>query len=182
VKKNHDYSVTLDEGDRMYEDAGLKAVERLENSGLALPSRPLEDNGQFFDGRLPDNVNSFTNSELGDIFSKMCGHSDYVNSLLTVAKAETLNSSEKLKLVKSLVRKSKTGTVQEKEDLTTADIRYVEANTCWIEAKTFCELLGGIAEAANRDLRVLSRLIENKKVSIEMNRRDSNLGSSRRRF
>jgi len=178
-RTDHDYSVTLEEGEQLYEDASLKAIGRIESAGLVLPSRPFADNGEYFDGRLPPNVSSFTNSELGEIYSMMCQHADYVHSLLTQAKAETLNSQEKLKLAKSLVRKTKTGTVQAKEDLTVADARYVEANVRWIEAKTFFELLEGIAGAASRDLRFLSRLIETKRLDIEMNRRDTNLAFGR---
>ena len=180
MKKNHDYSVGLDEGAQMYEDASLKAIARLENSGLSLPSRPLAADNSYFDGRLPANVNSFTNMELGEVYSLMCQHADYVHSLLTQAKAETLNCTEKVKLSKALIRKTKTGTAQEKDDLTISDIRYVDANTDWIEARTYCDLLEGIASAASRDVRVLSRLIETKRLDIEMNRRDGNLSKVRR--
>lgn len=179
----HDYSVSLDEGEEMYEDATLRAITRIEESGLSLPARPVTEDNTYFEGGLPTNVASLTNMELGQIYSMMCQHSDYVHCLLTQAKAEVLNSAEKLKLAKSLIRKSKTGTVQEKDDLTIADARYVDANTKWIEAKTYSDLLQGLADAASRDLRVLSRLIETKRLDIEMNRRESNIafGSRDRR-
>ena len=110
----------------------------------------------------------------------MCRHSDYVHSLYVQAKGEVANAQEKLKLTKSLVRKSKSGTVQEKDDLTLADCRYVEANAEVLESKTYCDYVESIAGAANRDLRVLSRLIETKRLDIEMNRRDSNVSFNRR--
>ena len=181
-KGSHDYSVSLEEGEQMYEDATLRALAGIEGSGLSLPPRPLDKGSEYFDGRLPSNISSLSNLEIGHIHAMMCQHADYVHSLLVQAKADILNTQEKLKLVKALVRKSKTGTVQEKEDLTITDIRYVEANERWIEAKTFTALMEGLAEASSRDLKFLSRMIETKRIEIEMNRRDTNIPFRHKRY
>ena len=175
-----DYSITLSEGERLYEQATLRGVGRFESAGLRLPDRPRTVDGDEFDGQLPSDVNNFSNRELGDCHVLMCRWADYVHSLLTVAKADCLNAQERLKMVKALVRKSKQGPAHTKDDLTLADSRYVDANTLYIAAKTYAELVEGQAQAASRDCRVVSRLIETKRLELEANRRGENIRHRRR--
>lgn len=87
-----------------------------------------------------------------------------------------LSANEKLDLVKASVRKSKMGTAQEKEDLARIDARYVELNAEYMEAKTFFELMTTLEEAARRDVKFISRIVETKKLELEMGGRGGSLG------
>lgn len=169
-----DFSVSLEEGEELYTGAANRAVARVEALGLQIPARPVDSSGNPFDGRLPSNVSDFTTRELADIYTLMCNYADYLENLCTVARAEALNADRRLKLTRSLIRKSKQGTAQDKDDQSLADVRYIEADVAYVEAATYCELLEGLAKAASRDRAVLSRLIETKKMDLENRRRDGN--------
>lgn len=165
----------------MYDSAGERALARLEEAGLQIPQRPYDQNGQPFDGHLPTNITSFTTRELGDIFTLMCGYADFLENLATVARAEVLNAERKLKLTKSLVRKQKDGTAQERDDDCLTDVRYVEADVGYVEAKTYLELLEGLTKAASRDRAVISRLIETMRLEVDGKRRTRTLNDGYRR-
>lgn len=177
--KKTDFTVSLQDGEDMYSGAAERALERVAELGLDIPSRPIDTNGDPFDGRIPPNVADFTTRELANLYTLMCGYADYLENLCTVARADVLNSDKKLKMTKALVRKSKSGTAQEKEDLCISDVRYIEADVCYVEAKTYLELVEGLNKAASRDRSVLSRLIETKKMELDNKRRDRNARSYR---
>lgn len=174
-----DFTVTLEEGEEMYSGASERALERIEKLGLEIPQRPIDSDGNPFDGRLPSNVSDFTTRELAEIYTLMCNYADYLENVCTVARAESLNCERRLKLTKALVRKGKPGTAQEKDDLCLADVRYIEADVAFVEAATYLELLEGLSKAASRDRQVLSRLIETKKMELDNKRRDHNARSYR---
>ena len=109
--KRADYTMPLDEAEETYDSATLRALERLENMGLELPPRPLMDDNSYYDGHLPADVNSYTNRQLGEIYSLQCRFTDWVHSEFIKAKAEAQNAEQKLKQARAQVRKTKTGTV-----------------------------------------------------------------------
>ena len=174
-----DYTIPLKEAEELYDEASLRALERLEEMGLELPPRPMIDRDTYYDGHLPADVNSYTNKQLGEIYSLQCRFTDWVHSEYVKAKAEAQNAQQKLKQARAQIRKTKSGTVQAKEDATITDARYVAAEARYEEADTFARLIEVRAEAAARDLKVLSRLITTKEIEVEMNRRDLNIGRKR---
>lgn len=180
MRKKADYTMPLSEAEETYDAASLRALERLEAMGLELPPRPLLDDGVYYDGHLPADVNSYTNRQLGEIYSLQCRFTDWVHSEYIKAKAAAQNAEQKLKQAKSQVRKTKTGTAQAREDATICDARFIEADALYQEADTFARLIEVRAEAANRDLKVLSRLITTKQIEVDMNRRDVNVGRIKR--
>jgi hypothetical protein len=178
--KGTDFTVGLEEGEEMYNTAAERALARLEEQGLNTPQRPYDKNGDPFDGHLPSNITDFTSKELGTIFALMCGYADFLENLATVARAEVLNADRKLKLTKSLVRKQKAGSAQTKDDECLTDIRYVEADVNYVEAKTYLELLEGLTKSASRDRAVISRLIETKRMEVDGKKRRRNVDGYRR--
>jgi hypothetical protein len=179
MKNRADYSIRLDEAEQLYDDATLNAFQKLEDRGLGHTPRPMNTDGTYYDGHLPTNVNSFSNSELGELHGLQCKFADWVHGEFGSAKAETENSKLKLSQARAQVRKKKTGTAQEKEDLTITDARYVEAIARHLEADTYSKLVEIRAGAASRDLRVVSRLITTKELEIHMNQREGNIGRKR---
>ena len=164
-----DMSAGIDEGLDLYDKAEERALVRIERSGLALrQSPPRTSAGKFFDGRVPINLGTRTPAEIGEYYGLMVEYTDYVEGQLVLARTEMLTAEAKLSHVHANVRKSKTGTVQDKGDLSTIDIRFVEANANYIEAKTYYELISAIGEAARRDVKFVSRIIETKKMELDM--------------
>jgi hypothetical protein len=176
MRKRADYTMPLEEAERVYDEAALRALERLGDLGLGLPPRPILPDDSYYDGHLPADVNSYTNRELGEIYSLQCRFTDWVHSEFIKAKAESQNATQKLRLARAQVRRTKTGTVQAREDDTTCDARVIEAAARFQEADDYSKLIEVRAVAAARDLKVLSRLITVKEQEIEMNRRDLNIG------
>ena len=187
--REHDDTCIQDvnEGIDVYVAAGIRAKKRLEIMGVVFPVQPpMIKKGVYFDGHLPSNVNSLTARELGEIYSLMCNYCDYISGVTIRAKNETINANERLSLIRAHIRKEKTGTAQVKEDATICDVRYLEANAEWLEAQELFELLQSREEAARRDLRVLSRLIETRKMDLEIGQREGGMNRgparSNRRF
>jgi hypothetical protein len=171
-----DYTIDVDEGRQKYADASNRAMGRIAKLGIdVLDDRPESAPGKYFDGRLPANVNDLSAGELGELYALMLQHTNWLTGYVTIAKAETQNTAEQLKLVKSRIRKTKTGTKDEREDDTICDSRYVEANARWLEAVEYHAVLSGLHEAASRDLRVISRLVTLKEVEFEQGRRTGNI-------
>lgn len=170
-----DFSVSLEEGVSMYAGAAERAVSRIEKLGLTTIERPIDKEGNPFDGHMPSNVSDFSTRDLAEFYTLMCNYADYLEGLCTLARAEVLNAERELKLTKALVRKTKGGTAQEKDDQCIIDSRYIQADVRAVEAETYRELLEGLAKAASRDRAVISRIIETKKMELENKRRDNGI-------
>lgn len=180
MRDRKDYTIGLDDGLDRYHDASSNALARISEDGLDLPDdRPRHSNGKYFDGRLPNNVSSLSAAEIGELYNLLTCHNDYVTGRITIAKAAVRNAEERLKLTKAKVRKTKAGNAQEREDATLCDERYVSANADCLEAKEYCDLLTGIEVAAARDGRVVSRIIEVRKLELGQGRRDVNIERDR---
>jgi hypothetical protein len=175
-----DYTVSVEEGIKKYEDASEAALSRLADLGInATEERPCGKDGEYFDGRLPANVNDLTMRELGELFNMMDLWANWISSYAVAAKAEVSNKEEQLKLVRSRIMKSKAGTAKDKDNDTLCDERYVDANARFMEAAEYFSYLNSLEEAARRDLRVISRLIEVRKMEFEGGRRGDNIGRDR---
>lgn len=171
-----DYSVSLEEGLDIYDRAEARALKRLQDAELELRMEPPRTaTNKVYDGRVPLNLPSLPPSEIGEYYGLQVGYTDYVAGQAVLARTEMLAAEEKLNLVKAAVRKSKLGTAQEKGDGSIIDERYVHANAAYIEAKTYYELLSTIEEAARRDVKFISRIIETKRMELEMGFRGGNV-------
>ena len=76
------------------------------------------------------------------------------------------------------IRKKKSGTKDAKDDATIHDVRYVAANTEYLTKLQNYEAILAREEAARRDCKTLSRLLEKEKLSLDNNRREHNMGNS----
>jgi hypothetical protein len=176
AKQRPDYTIGLDEGLDMYDEAEELALEKLEDLGLAESlTPPVTKDGDRFDGRIPANLFSMGAGDIGYYYNLMVQHTTWVAKERVLAESAMIAAKEKLTLAEAAVRKTKTGTVQERRDSTLCEFRYVEANSNWIAAKTFFENLKNVEEAARRDMSFISRLIETKKIEWEQVRRESNV-------
>ena len=160
----------------MYDAAEEDALERLERDGIkVIGEKPRRGDGTYFDGTLPPNLPSLTPSEIGDYYSMMVLWANYVSSRAIVAKVGLGIAQEKLKLVKAKVRKAKSGTVQERDDDTLLDSRYVAIMADVLELDVYYALAASNEAAARRDISFISRIIETKKIEFEQGRRGTSI-------
>jgi len=175
-----DYSISLKEGLEGYDEVSVDVLKKLKRRGFHLPERPVWASGEYFDGRLPANVHELKDGELTELLIMMCQQADWTGVNTAVAKADLTNSAEKVKLARAAVRKSKTGSVQDKDDKTTTDERFQDANREWAAAREYFDILASIHEAASRDVKWLSRTIETRKMELERGRAAVNVNRSKR--
>lgn len=171
-----DYTVPLEEGLEGFHTASTNALGKLADLGLdPMGDRPRNLNGKgYFDGRLPANLNSMSLQDLGDIFSLTERYSNWLTGYVTVAKAALKNAEGRLKLAKARVRKSKSGSKEERDDDTIIDERYHNEMLQWQEAFEYFTMLDGLAAAARSNHKTISRLFEPKKMEYEQGRRLDN--------
>jgi hypothetical protein len=172
-----DYTIDLLEGLDLYDRAVETAQARLEEKGLIIMAE-LPDT-EYFDGRLPSNTSSLNSRELGELLSHCTTYNEYIETQLKLAQVALRNADQKLSLTKAKIRRSKGGTLQDKEDDTISDARYVEANAQWLEAKTYLDLLEAMSAASAKNLKTISRLISVREQELEHGRRAGNVGSRR---
>ena len=177
MSRTIDYSVVLDEGLDTLDDAEASALKRLSSTGLSGPeSLPTTDDGETFDGRLPGNLSSLPASQIGMYHSLMGQYANYVSWRKILAETTVKAARRKLELTKAAIRKTKTGSAPERVDATITDGRYNDAVADLLEAETYFELLQNIDEQARRNVKIVSRLIEVKKMQLEQSTRDGNIG------
>ena len=177
-KSGFDYVEPLDMGLGRYQRSTENVMHRLlDRDGLEPPEqRAVNPDGSYFDGRLPSGWSNYQGKDLAALFELMTRHADFVGTKLTYAKAEYTNAEERLRLVRAHVRRTKKGTNEGKEDETIVDSRYVQANAEWLEASEYRDLLQAIYDAAGRDLRILSRVLETTKQEFGAGQRLGSLG------
>lgn len=172
-----DMSVTLEEGLALYDAAEKKALRRLDASGLQLREEPpLQQDGTYYNGRIPLNLSGMTPAAIAEYYGLQIEFTDYVESQIVLARAEMNSAAEKLDLTRAAVRRTKTGTAQQRGDLALIDVRYVQINADYNEARTYYELMLSIGEAARRDAKFISRIIETKKLELGFVGREGNMG------
>lgn len=172
------FEVSAEEGSASYDEASGRALARIEELGISVipEQRPVNNRGEFFDGRLPSNLSEMSLDTLGDLLGLMTEYTDYLEMLLAVAKSEMDSTKEQLDLVRALLRKNKKGTDKSKADDVIIDDRYVEANAKYMEAKTYHDILETNKNVASRRARMLSRMIEVKRIKAQTSGRTYNTG------
>lgn len=167
-RRGLDYTVGLDEGLNLYTAAEEDAIAALHKAGLSGPSAPPSArDGSRFTGRVPNDLASLNIVEISEIYNLMEHWANYTSWQRAVADASLVMLKEKKDFAEANIRKTKTGTAQEKRDDTIVDERYVAVNAGYIRARTYAKLVENIEEAARRDLRFISRIIETKKLEQE---------------
>lgn len=172
--------LSLDEGLEEYQTISAEVDAELVGLGISPPHRPRIDKNTYFDGRLPSDIKECSTSELVEYMGLMTTYADFINNLAIKYKAAKKNAEEQLKFTRARVRKTKQGTVQQKEDDTICDFRYIDANRNYIKAEELYDRIQAIADAASRDVKFLSRALEGKRISFEQSRRSTNV--TRRTF
>ena len=182
VTSDKDYSVPLEEGLEMLSNASVHAVSRLKDVGLSdVYQRPKVRGGKFFDGRLPSDINDMSLAGLGEQFTLMEQWFTYVSKVYKQAKAEATNTDRQVKLTRAKVRKTYRGSESEKDDDVLCDLRYCKALAVWLEAQEFYDLVTSVYDAADRDLKFISRLIELKKLEKDVGNREGNINGRGRK-
>jgi hypothetical protein len=175
MKDDITYEMSLDEMKALHTHHSDRAGERFMKLGLVDPIRPVDDDGTYYDGQLPSNLNSLSNAALGDVHEKHIAFMAWLEDKLTSQRCVERNAKELVKDVKSKVRLSHTGTVAAKEDKTQVDQRYQMVKAAHQEELELLERIESRFSSANKQQKLISRLITQKGIEVDMNRRDVNI-------
>jgi hypothetical protein len=177
--KEPTYEMSVQEIEDMYDMAATKAQLRFDELGLTQAPRPMDDDGTFYDGRLPSNVNSLSNSELAEVHARHIAFMAWLEEYMTEARCRQSNLKEKLKKLESKVRLSHSGTVAARDDKTAVDARCKETREALQEEEEYLTKVDASYNQAVKAQKLISRLITQKGIEVDMNRRDINIGRGR---
>jgi hypothetical protein len=152
------FETTYDEGMEAYREAPDKAEAEIIKMGLSVSTRPIDRRGEFEDlPRLPFDLSQATFPQLQQLIGKFTEWYGY--AIGQQKQAEGLrNSAEKQRTFAwARIRKTKTGTVSDKDDATRLDRRYVDADAYFEFRDAQYRMLVGIVEGLKRDIETISR-------------------------
>ena len=179
--KRPDMAMPLDEGLNVYDGAEESVVDYLDKMGIdtEISAPRLKNSRTAWDGQLPSNVGNLPASEIGEWLEMVNKRASWLTTKRIEAETAMLSAKEKLKLTTAHVRKTKSGTQQQREDATVIDDRYIQANANYIEALGIHKHLQGLEEACRRDHATISRLVKVKEIEWEQSRRGDNVARPR---
>lgn len=152
------FDVQYDEGLNKYDEASDSAEADVINMGLVLDTRPLGRDKEFAEfPRMPADLSQTSFSELQRLIGVFTTWYSYAIGQLKRAEGLRNVADKKRTFAWSRIRKLKTGTVQDKDDATRTDGRFVDVDAAYERADALARMLNGIAEGLKRDIDTISR-------------------------
>jgi hypothetical protein len=155
------FETTFEEGMKAYSEAPDKAEAAVINMGLSVSVRPTNRTGEFVDfPQMPPDLSVSAFAELQRLIGQFTAWYGYAICQQKLYEGQR-NSAEKMRVFAwSRIRKTKAGTVADKDDETRLDRRYVDADCRFEEYDSTYRLLTGIVEGLKRDIETISRTFE----------------------
>jgi hypothetical protein len=152
------YEVTLEEGLGAYGAAPEEAEDAIIRAGLSVATRPVDPRGEFEEfPSLPYDLSAASFPELQRLIGKFTEWYDYAIGQQKLAEGMR-NAAEKQRTVAwARIRRTKSGTVSDKDDATRLDKRYIEVDARFEFRDSQYRLLVGIVEGLKRDIETISR-------------------------
>jgi hypothetical protein len=145
-----------------------KVRERLETMGIKQPPAPESDLP-----KVPENLESLSDMELGSFHSRLLEHYNFASSKLAEAEAEKLQITNQVTYLKAKLESEGTKDVKIND-------AYLYALRLEQEIKQTIIMLESLKTILNKDMTVISRNIEIRKLDWEKNRRDGGIRSTQR--
>jgi hypothetical protein len=175
--------MSIPEGEEAYSVAD-EAMGELTRRGIKLPARPTRDRGQFVDDDgvpvMPTNLQDLSDREIGELYVVVQEYYAYVAGQVADTRNRHNEATRKFKFIASKVRLAKDGKQKDKDDKKMADRRYVIADSEAFRLECTYNLLAKVEEAAEADLKLISRNISLREQRLKVGGRGSSIGSRRR--
>ena len=147
-----------------------EAIALVRKAKLPVPKRPINADGEEIHPRLPFDLPHTTTDKLGRLLGQFTSLADYASVAAAEADIELSVAEHVYEYVKSTVRLSKTGTVQDKSDKTTIDPQVKAAAQNYYRALALSKLTTQILRACERDLATISREISRRGQDMDRHR------------
>lgn len=115
--------------------------------------RPRFKTGEFYEGQIPENLDSLSNDELTEIMSLHAEWTRYINGAISEAQARRVVAQQKEKAVRASI------TAERGKDKYESDRRYINVAAELTYAEVMLTYLEAIKSTATNDYRVISRVI-----------------------
>lgn len=181
---NPNNEITLEEGINAYRSSASQALSFLAQKGFAMPGPPTyntQSGPQPFRGEIPSSLTSLTDDQLGTYMGLLTEWNNYVQTQLAEADTQLQEVKAILELTEAKLRilytrdpDGKKRSNPERDDLMTADRRYVEARSQVIHWETVYKYIRAIANSAENSFSAISRRITQRGQEIDRSNRQGN--------
>jgi len=171
---------SLEEGIELY-DTEEVVQATLESDGIRLPRKPVNEHGEAMDVRIPINLASLPDDDLGDLLGQLSVMLDYLTGKFYFYKSSLDTAERKRKFVWARLFKEKTGSATVKENEIRVDTRYIEIDR---EVAVYTEvvaLVDAARKARTQDYQAVSRLISLRESGTKRGNRSHNVNLPRGR-
>lgn len=145
----------------VFDEAIEEAEEDLVKMGLYLAARPLDRTGENVADRpkLPPNLAECNWAELQQLLGIFTEWFVYASEQKELHTGKRNAADEKKGLTWSLIRKSKEGTIADKDDDTRCDARYQDAQAEYEHYDTMVRILGAMVKGLDQQVSSISRAV-----------------------
>ena len=152
------FDMRFEDGTNAYDSAVDEAMDDVVKRGLGVPSRPLE-NGELGDCPELPHLGEIGPSDLVVLLGVFTQWYSYAKGQEREAEIMKNAAEKKRAYAWSRVRKSKTGTVNDKDDQVRIDSRFINVDRDFEIADGRQRLIMGVVEGLKRDVETISRAI-----------------------
>lgn len=166
-------SATAEEIGDIYSKVSGTALIDLESKGLRVRNnpdsdRPVKNDSSYYNGEVPDNLDTLDNRELMELMSLHAGWTRYINAQLSEAESQVKVHKKWERALCAAIEKERKGTVED-------DRRYLSVASnllYWEVMVTYIEALKG--DAAH-DYKTISRIITVRGLDVDQQGRIANV-------
>ena len=163
------------------QDALGESEAYLEKVGLGGVARPKLKPGVFFDGSVPAQIHKASATSISETMVLMVSHYRYLLVLLRRSEAAKNAAENVLKSVKADIRSKKLGSREAKEDATTLDERFMDANANLIAKNNTYKGITYAIKVCEANIKVLSRIFGITQDTTEIDKRETMVTSPKRK-
>lgn len=153
------HEVRYEEGLAQYDEVMGQVEDELIEMGFPLPSRPSRGDDMMDLPDLPVDLTQYSAKELGALLSEFSAWYGYAAGQLKLSRGHRNVSEKRRSYGWSRIRKTKQGTVSDKDDDTRTDSRFIQVDAEFEYSDAKLELLKGITDGLLRDIETISRAI-----------------------
>ena len=151
------FDMRFEDGIKTYDGALDEAENAVLDMGLPLSTRP-SDGDRFTEfPEIPPDLSKSTFPELQKLIGQFTAWYAYAIGQQKLSEGQRNAAEKKRAYAWSRIRKSKTGTVADKDDDTRVDRRYIDVDSHYEHCDAKYRILLGIVDGLKRDIETISR-------------------------